>query len=51
MSPFLDYRPKKTSDSVSDEVAVRGGKIVGVWKKPLIEKVGGMTPNREARFM
>ncbi len=44
--------PSKTfSRPVSDEVYIRGSKIVGNWRKPLIEKIGGMTPNREANLI
>ena len=45
------HRPSKTfSHQVSDEV-IRGGQIVGNWRQPLLEKIGGVTPNRDKRLV
>ncbi len=46
------HRPSKTfSHQVSDEVRIRGGQIIGNWRKPLLEKIGGVTPNRDKRLV
>ncbi len=36
---------------VSEGIRVKGGVIYGDWKTPMVEKMGGMTPNRTARLI
>ncbi len=36
---------------VSDGIRVRGGMIYGNWLSPVMERMDGMTPNREARLI
>ncbi len=36
---------------VSEKIRTRGDQITGDWRKPLIDKIGGVTPNRDNRLV
>ena len=36
---------------VQEGISVRGGQIYGNWKVPVLNRMGGMTPNETARLI
>ena len=36
---------------VQDGIRIRGGRLKGDWKTPLLNRMGGMTPNETARLI